>query len=85
MTYHMKKRNFDYVSRFDYFPTKNNSHFTKVSFTQTNINRYTPIFPTNTCNNSQRDIEHVKHALDHPYYMSHTINLRYNIIKITCE
>ncbi|KAL9282158.1 hypothetical protein AtEden1_Chr5g0127671 [Arabidopsis thaliana] len=64
MTYHMKKKNFDFVPRVDYFPTKNNFHFTQVSFNQTIINRYSSIFPINTCNDFQCDIEHVKRALD---------------------
>ncbi|CAL9242247.1 unnamed protein product, partial [Arabidopsis halleri] len=64
-------KNFDSVSRSDYFSTENNFYFTKVSFTQTITNRpkhswsrYTAIVSTKTCNTVQYDIEHVKRATD---------------------
>ncbi|EFH38924.1 hypothetical protein ARALYDRAFT_920407 [Arabidopsis lyrata subsp. lyrata] len=64
MTYHMMTRNFDSVSRSDYFSTESNFHFTKDSFTKTITNRYTAIVSTNTCNTVQYDIEHVKRVTD---------------------
>ncbi|CAH8278659.1 unnamed protein product [Arabidopsis lyrata] len=61
---HMTKRNFDSISRANYFPTKEKYHFTQVSFTQTIINRYTTIVPSNLFNNVHYDIERVKRAMD---------------------
>ncbi|AED94841.1 C2H2-type zinc finger protein-like [Arabidopsis thaliana] len=64
MTYHMLKRNYDSVSRADYFSTKDHSHFTQVSFTQTITNKYTTIVPSNIFDTVHYDIGRVKRAID---------------------
>ncbi|EFH62235.1 zinc finger family protein [Arabidopsis lyrata subsp. lyrata] len=57
----MMRRNI--ISGDNYFPIKNNPHFTRVSFTQSITNRYTAIVPTNTLDIVQYDIQRVKRAM----------------------
>ncbi|XP_010467668.2 PREDICTED: uncharacterized protein LOC104747690 [Camelina sativa] len=64
MTYHMMRRNIDFVSSADYLPMADNSRLTRVSFTQTITNKYTSIVPTNTLDTFQYGIERVKQGMD---------------------